>query len=105
MYRYAETDDVGRACRHGSREGRGHIRHSRDTSTSSRRSRSVRSQHSVHWDDAHLDDVVMVTTSSVFQLIIFEMKIAVYQKSKTRMTASVLEQDPNTLKVKQNAVY
>ena len=57
VYRYAETDDVGCACRHGSREGRGHIRHSPYTSTVSRRSRSVHSQRSVHWDDAHLDDV------------------------------------------------
>ena len=57
VYRYAETDDAGRACRHGSREGRGHIPHSPDTSTASRRSRSVRNQRSVHWVDAHLDDV------------------------------------------------
>ena len=65
MYQCAETDDVGRACRHGSREGRGHIRRSPDTSTAFQRSHSVRNQHSVRRDDTLLDGVMITSFSAL----------------------------------------
>ena len=65
VYQCAETDDVGRACRHGSRESKGHIRRdSLDTSIASRRIHSVRNQHNVQRNGTHLKGVVMVTSTA-----------------------------------------
>ena len=44
-------------------------------------------------------------TSVEFQTDGAETKLTEKEKSETRMTASVLKQDPNTLKVPKNAVY